>query len=49
MGDPNARAGFTDHSLCLHNHVGQLLPSTNSIKDGNRCSCDDKTNSYGRK
>ena len=48
MGDPNARAGITDHSLCLHNHVSQLLPGANSIKDGNRCSCDDKTNSYGR-
>ena len=48
MGDFNARTGIEDHTLYLDNHKSQLLPDTNSIQDGNRCSCDDKTNSYGR-
>ena len=48
MGDLNARTGIEDHILCLDNHISQLLPDTNAIQDGNRCSCDDKKNSYGR-
>ena len=48
MGDLNARTGIEDHTLCLNNHISQLLPDTNAIQDGNRCSCDDKKNSYGR-
>ena len=48
MGDLNARTGIEDHTLCLNNHLSQLLPDTNAIQDGNPCSCDDKKNSYGR-
>ena len=48
MGNLNARTGIEDHTLCLDNHISQLLPDANSIQDGNQCSCDDKTNSYGR-
>ena len=48
MGDLNARTGIEDHTLRVDNHISQLLPDTNSIQEGNQCSCDDKTNSYGR-
>ena len=48
MGDLNARTGIEDHTLCLDNHISQLLPDTNAIQYGNRCSCDEKKNSYGR-
>ena len=47
MGD-HAGTGIEDHTLCLDNHISQRLPDTNSTQDGDRCSCDDKTNSYGR-
>ena len=48
MDDFNAKRGIEDHNLRLDNHINQLLPDTNSIQDGNWCSCDDKTNSYRR-
>ena len=48
MGDLNARTGIENHTLCLDNHITQLLLDKNSIQDGNWCSCDDKTNSHGR-
>ena len=44
----NARTGTEDHTLCLDNNISQFLPDINSVQDGNPCSCDDKTNSYGR-
>ena len=48
MADVNAWTGIKDHPQCIDNHISQLLPDTVSIQDGNQCSCDDKTNSYGR-
>ena len=48
MGDLNARTGIEDHTLRFDKHISHLLPDTNSIQNGNRCSCDDKTNSYSR-
>ena len=48
MGDLNAWTGIEDHTLCLDNHISQFLPNRNSMQDGNRCSCDDKTSSYCR-
>ena len=48
MGDLNARTGIGDHTLCFDNHISQLLPDTISIQNGNRYSCNDKTNSYDR-
>ena len=44
MDDLNAWTGIEDLTLCLDNHISQLLSDTNSIQDGNQCSCDDKKN-----
>ena len=44
MGDLNGRPDIEDPDLRLDNHICQPLPDTNSIQNGNRCSCDDKTN-----
>ena len=44
MGNLNARTGIEDLTLCLDNHISQLLSDTNSIQDGNQFSCDDKKN-----
>ena len=32
-----------------HKHISPLLPDRNATQDGNWCSCDDKSNSYGRR
>ena len=48
MGKINVWTGIEDHTLHLDNHTSQLLPDANSIQDGNRCFCDDRTNSYGK-
>ena len=34
MGDLDAQTGIKDHTLCIDNHMSQLLPDTNSIQDG---------------
>ena len=49
MGNLNARAGIEDYTLHLDNHISKLLPDTNSVQHRNRCSCDEKTKSYGRR
>ena len=41
MGNLNARTGIEDHTLCLDNHVSQLLPEKISMQDGTRCTCGD--------
>ena len=34
MGNLNAQTSIEDHTLCLDNHVSQLLPERISMQDG---------------
>ena len=44
----SVRIGVEDYTQCLHNDVSKLLPDKGLIQERNQCSCDNKTNSYGR-